>query len=91
MSSKKEFPVMSQSLSNVLLHLIFSTKNRHPFIDEAVEPEMHAYMVSIAAASGSYVHKIGGFNDHVHVFLTLPRTVTISDLLEELKKARLNG
>jgi len=38
---------MAQSLSNVLLHIIFSTKNCHPFIDENVEPELYAYMTSI--------------------------------------------
>ena len=77
---------MSQSLANVLLHIIFSTKNRHPFIDEDIEPELYAYMTSIFIAHKSYVHKIGGVNDHVHLLVTLPRTISISDLLEQIKK-----
>ncbi len=77
---------MSQSLSNVLLHIIFSTKNRHPFIDDIIEPELYAFMTSIVASRGSYVHKIGGIADHVHLFATLPRTLSISDFLEEIKK-----
>ena len=43
-------------------------------------------MASIAVSNGSYVHKIGGVSDHIHLFTTLPCTLAISDLLEELKK-----
>ena len=77
---------MAQSLANVLLHIIFSTKNRHPCIDSTIEQELYAYIISISASCGSYVHKIGGVEDHVHLFSTLPRALSISDLLEELKK-----
>lgn len=77
---------MAQSLSNVLLHIVFSTKQRHPFISHDIEPELYAYITSIVSSNGSYVHKIGGIDDHVHLLLTLPRTLSISDLLEEIKK-----
>lgn len=77
---------MSQSLSNVLLHLIFSTKHRSPLIDEDIEPELYSYLISIFISCGSYVHKIGGVADHIHVLCTLPRTLSISDLLEKIKK-----
>ncbi len=77
---------MAQSLSNVLIHVIFSTKNRCSFIDNAIEHELHTYLASIASSCGSYVHKIGGVEDHVHLLVTLPRTLSISNLLEELKK-----
>jgi putative transposase len=76
----------AQSLSNVLLHIIFSTKNRHRFIHEEIEPELYAYIISISASYGSFVHKIGGTDDHIHLFGILPRTLTISSLLEEIKK-----
>lgn len=77
---------MPQSLSKMLLHIIFSTKNRQPFIDGCIESELYAYMTSIAVSNGSYVHKIGGIPDHVHLFVNLPRTLSISDFLEEIKK-----
>jgi putative transposase len=77
---------MSQSLSNVLLHIIFSTKNRCPFIDEAIESELHSYIASTTSSHGSYAYKIGGISDHIHLLVTLPRTLSISDLLEEIKK-----
>ncbi len=77
---------MAQSLSIVLLHIIFSTKNRQAFIDPCVEPELYAYMASICNSHGCYVHKIGGVEDHVHLLVALSRTLTISNLLEEVKK-----
>jgi REP element-mobilizing transposase RayT len=77
---------MPQSLSNVLLHIVFSTKNRLSLIDEAIEPELYAYLTTIFASWGSFVHKIGGAEDHTHIFCTLPRTISVSNLIEEIKK-----
>jgi len=77
---------LGQSLSNVLLHIIFSTKNRQLFIDDDIIPELYAYIISISASKGSYAHKIGGMSDHIHLLITLPRILSICDLLEELKK-----
>lgn len=77
---------MAQSLSNVLLHIIFSTKQRRPFITPNIESELYAYITTLVSAQGSYMHKIGGIEDHIHLLVTLPRTISISTLLEELKK-----
>ncbi len=77
---------MAQSLSNILLHIIFSTKNRKAFIDATIEPELYAYMTSLAGSIGSYVHNIGGIEDHMHLLATLPRTISVSDFLEKIKK-----
>jgi REP element-mobilizing transposase RayT len=77
---------MAQSLSNVLLHIIFSTKNRLPMIDQIIEKELYAYITSITNSNGCYLHQIGGIEDHIHIFTSLPRTLMISDLLEEIKK-----
>jgi len=78
---------MSQSLSNVLVHIIFSTKYRAPLIDESIQPELYAYITSIVSSHGSYLHKIGGIADHVHLLSSLPRTLSISSFLEEIKKS----
>ena len=77
---------MPQSLSDVLLHLVFSTKNREPWLDAEIRPRMHAYLATIGRDNGSFVHRVGGVEDHVHMVATLPRTVTQADLLEEIKK-----
>ena len=76
---------MPQSLSSFLIHLIFSTKNREPFITEAIEKELHPYMAKIFRELKSPSLTIGGTDDHVHILFSLGRTVTIADLVEEVK------
>jgi putative transposase len=76
---------MPQSLSSILIHLIFSTKNREPFITPAIEPELHPYMASIFRALKSPSLTIDGTNDHVHILFSLSRIIKIADLVEEVK------
>ena len=52
---------MAQSLSNVLIHTVFSTKDRGPHIIPALQPEMHAYLAKICQSLGCFVFKIGGW------------------------------
>ena len=77
---------MPQSLSNVLLHLVFSTKNREPLIDEEIEDELFAYIGGICRDLKCPTHKIGAADDHIHIACSLARTIEISKLLEEIKK-----
>ena len=76
---------MSQSLSSVLVHLVFSTKNREPFITPAIESELHPYMAKIFRELNSPSLALDGTPDHVHVLFSLARTVTIAELVEEIK------
>ena len=76
---------MPQSLSSILIHLIFSTKNRESFITEAIEKELHPYMAKIFRELKSPSLTIGGNDDHVHILFSLGRTLTIADLIEEVK------
>ena len=76
---------MSQSLSKVMLHLVFSTKNRERWLDVGIRPDLHAYLAGTCRAVGSEAYRVGGTDDHVHIACTLPRTLTISKLLEEIK------
>ena len=77
---------MPQSLSNILIHLIFSTKLRHPYISKDIQKELYDYMAGIAKAYHVFVHEIGGIEDHVHILISLPRVLTVSKFIEELKK-----
>jgi REP element-mobilizing transposase RayT len=76
---------MPQSLSSILVHLIFSTKNREPFITPAIESDLYPYMASIFRDHKSPSLIIGGEVDHVHALFTLSRTVAVADLVEEVK------
>lgn len=77
---------MPQSLSSVLIHLIFSTKNREPFISSGVEKNLHRYMAKIFRSLKSPSLTIDGTSDHVHILFSLSRVITIADLVEEVKK-----
>ena len=76
---------MAQSLSSILIHLIFSTKNREAFITEEIEKELHPYMATIFRGMKSPSLTIGGTADHVHVLFSLSRVIKIADLVEEVK------
>ena len=49
---------MPQSLANVLVHLIFSTKNRRPLIRPEIEDELFPYLASVCRECGCPAHKI---------------------------------
>ncbi len=76
---------MPQSLSLDIIHIIFSTKDRHPVLDPDMRPEVHADPATVARGIGCEAYRVGGMVDHVHLAFRLPRTVTIADLVQELK------
>ena len=78
---------MPQSLAQILLHIVFSTKNRGPLIQPEIENELYAYMASICNASDCHAHQIGGVQNHIHIACNLSRTISVSKLLEEAKKS----
>jgi REP element-mobilizing transposase RayT len=74
-----------QSLSYVLVHLVFSTKDRRPFLNDIIRTEMHAYLAAVLNGSESTCVRVGGVADHVHIALFLARTETVSRVVERLK------
>ena len=78
--------VMPQSLSKVILHLVFSTKDREPWLDSDVRPRMNAYIATICRNLGAECVRVGGVSDHIHLVTTLPRTLSQAQLIEQIKK-----
>ena len=79
---------MPQSLARVVLHIVFSTKNRVPFLKDAdLRSRLHAYMAGVLQNIGCEPILIGGVEDHVHILCNLSRTITIASLVEEVKKS----
>ena len=76
---------MPQSLSLVIIHVIFSTKDRHPFLEPDKRPPLHAYLATVARNAGCECYRVGGVADHVHLALRLSRTLAIAGLIENLK------
>jgi putative transposase len=77
---------MPQSLSSLLVHLIFSTKDRYPFLAQNdLLLRTHAYLGGILRDSGCPSLAVGGMADHVHVFFRLSRTQQMAKVVETLK------
>jgi putative transposase len=78
---------MPQSLSKVIVHVIFSTKNREPWLDRDMRPRIHAYLATLCRDLGAELVRVGGIADHVHIVTTLPRTASQAEVVEHIKKA----
>jgi REP element-mobilizing transposase RayT len=78
---------MSQSLSYLLVHIVFSTKDRSPILDASIRPALHAYLATVARNVGCECYRVGGVADHVHVAVRISRTITIAQLVEVLKSS----
>lgn len=78
---------MSQSLSNILVHLIFSTKDRRPWLDNDIRGEVHAFLAGAVRQFGCEALRVGGVADHVHLAVRLSRTLAVADLVQQIKTA----
>ena len=78
---------MPQSLSYLLTHIVFSTKDRNPVLDATVRPALNAYLATVARNVDCECFRVGGVADHVHLAVRLSRTITMAQLIEELKTA----
>ena len=77
---------MAQTLVSLLVHVIFSTKNREPFISPRLEPELFAYIGGILKNQNSRLLDAGGTADHVHLLISQSKNVSLSSLMKDLKK-----
>jgi len=78
---------MPQSLSAVYIHLVYSTKNRIPYLrDSALRSELHAYIGGVSKTLECPAIIVGGVEDHVHLLCRFGRTITQADWVKELKR-----
>ena len=76
---------MPQSLANILVHLVFSTKDRTRWIEDDWRDELHGYIGGIIRAHGGDLLAAGSVEDHIHLLFPLPRTISVADLVREIK------
>ncbi len=76
---------MPQSLAHILVHLVFSTKNRDPLLGDSIHEELHAYIGGIIANHEGALLKAGSVPDHIHLLLVHPRTYAPAKLVQEIK------
>ncbi len=78
---------MPQSLAKILVHTVFSTKDRHPFLrDKPLRDELHCYLGGILANLDCQPLIVGGVEDHIHMLSTLSRTREASEMVKEVKR-----
>jgi putative transposase len=77
---------MPQSHTQLLIHLVFSTKDRFPFLDTTIRERVHAYLATIMRNMDSPYVVVGGVSDHVHLLLDLGKMNTAVGVVEKLKK-----
>jgi putative transposase len=66
---------MPQSLSEVILHVVFSTKDRRRYLDDSIRERAHAFLATLSRERGCEAYRVGGTDDHVHVICRLSRAV----------------
>jgi REP element-mobilizing transposase RayT len=76
---------MPQSFSLIAVHLVFSTKDRTPVLTTPIRAALHAYLATVARNAGCECFRAGGAADHVHLAISLSRTITAARMVEELK------
>jgi REP element-mobilizing transposase RayT len=76
---------MSRTFTNLLTHVVFSTKDREPIIVPDLKVELYAYLGGLARELKGKAYGINGTTDHVHMLISLPPVVSMSDALRFLK------
>ncbi len=77
---------MSQSLSRILIHIVFSTKNRFAFlVNEEAQKRMHAYIARVFNECDCPAIEVGGTEDHVHILSLLSRSCSVSEIVMKAK------
>ena len=76
---------MPQSLSHILVHLIFSTKHRAPLLTKQIQDELHPYLAGVLHNIECTSLRVGGLEDHIHALFGLSRTISVASVAEKLK------
>jgi putative transposase len=76
---------MPSTYTNLLYHIVFSTKDRLPLITEEFKEELYSYIGGIIRAESGVQLEIGGVNDHVHILAKFKSAVSVSEMLAKFK------
>lgn len=76
---------MPHSYSLQFVHCVFSTKNRENLISELWQPRLYAYIYGIAKNLNLKILACGGTENHIHLLVALPATVTLAEVVQKLK------
>ncbi len=76
---------MSQSLANILIHLVFSTKERQRLLRDDARSELHAYIAGILRNHHCQVIEMNSVDDHIHLLFAITKTEPLAKIVEQVK------
>jgi REP element-mobilizing transposase RayT len=76
---------MSSTLTNLLYHVVFSTKNREPIITAPIRADLISYMGGIVRGEGGVLLEIGGMPDHVHLVVRFKAEPSVATMVKIVK------
>jgi len=76
---------MAHTFTNLLYHIVFSTKHRRPDIDDELKADLFAYLGGIVRGIKGEPLIVNGIADHVHLLVVLPQTISVADALRTIK------
>jgi REP element-mobilizing transposase RayT len=76
---------MGHSYTNLLYHIVFSTKDRQPWFKNDLAPRLHEYLGGTVRSEGGIPLAIDGWDDHVHILAKLRQDIAVSEALKKLK------
>jgi putative transposase len=76
---------MSHTYAHNPVHVVFSTKERRKLIRKESQSGLWAYLAGVCKKQRIFVHEIGGIEDHLHMLIEIPLTLSFSDAMEEIK------
>lgn len=76
---------MPKTYTNLLFHIVFSTKNRFPFITKEHRERVYEYIGGTIRGLGGICIEIGGVSDHVHIIVKLKPNYDVSKFIQDLK------
>jgi REP element-mobilizing transposase RayT len=81
---------MGSTFFSLHYHIVFTTKNRDPFIHAEWRPRLHSYLGGIVRGMNGVAEIVGGVDDHVHILASLRPVHRIADVLRDMKKDSTN-
>jgi REP element-mobilizing transposase RayT len=76
---------MAHTFTNLLVHFIFSTKDRRPYLDAEIRPRVFAYMGGVFREMGATPMLINGPEDHAHALVGMPASLSVAEVMRVVK------
>jgi len=78
---------MANTFTNLLFHIVFSTKHRAPFVHESLRERLYGYMGGILREEGGILLEIGGMPDHAHLLARLKADCSVAEAVRTVKSS----